>query len=100
MAPPRCRNTIRPYIVIMPQHDLPDGHETESNVVDFRKRLRQRSSTLPPTFNHAVPDGSDQDAYRHAEHSDGKRPGFERYDVLWLGLIASLGWMLWYLVLR
>ena len=84
----------------MPQHDLPDGHETKSNVIDFRKRLRQRSDALPPTTEHAVPDESDQDAYRRAEHSDGKRPGFGRYDILWLGLIASLGWKLWYLVLR
>jgi hypothetical protein len=99
-ARPRCRIAFRPYIVVMPQHDLPDGRESESNVIDFRKRLHPRAEPLPTATDHAVPDEPDRDAYRHAEHSDGKRPGFGRYDVLWLGLIASLGWMLWYLVLR
>lgn len=91
---------IQSYIVIMPQHDLPDGRESESNVIDFRKRLRPRAETSAPNTDHPVFDNSDQDAYRHAEHSNGRRPAFGRYDILWLGLIASLGWILWYLVLR
>ena len=68
--------------------------------MDFRKRLRHRVEASAPNADHSATGSSDQDVYRHAEHSDGKRPGFGRYDVLWLGLIASLGWMLWYLVLR
>ena len=93
-------NAMQSYIVTMPQHDLPDGRESESNVIDFRKRLRQGAETSAQNTDHAVSDNCDQDAYRHAEHSDGRRPAFGRYDILWLGLIASLGWMLWYLVLR
>jgi hypothetical protein len=96
----RCRIAFQPYIMIMPQHDLPDGQESESNVIDFSKRLRQRAQASAPNTDHAVPDESYRDAYRHAEYSDGRRPAFGRYDVLWLALIASLGLMLWYLILR
>lgn len=84
----------------MPQHDLPDGHETESNLIDFRKHLRARIQLSAQDNDDPAPEASDWDVYRHAEHSDGKRPGFTRYDLLWVGLILSFAALTWLLIVR
>jgi hypothetical protein len=89
----------KPYMSVMPKHDLPDGSEHESNVVDFRRHLRRADgSEADVDLDESEPPRLD--VYRRAEHSDGRRPRFGRYDVFWLGLIACLAWMLWLLVLR
>jgi len=45
---PWCRIAFRSCFSIMPQHDLPDGRESDSNMTDFRKRLRRRAETSAP----------------------------------------------------
>lgn len=84
----------------MPKHDLPDGNETESNLIDFRAHLRRRAERSAQNDDEPKSETADWDIYRRAEYGDGQRPRFGRYDLLWLGLILSIGWMLWLLVFR
>jgi len=89
------------YLILafaMPQHDLPDGNETGSNLIDFREHLRRRASLPAKDNDDPKPEATAWEAYRHAEYGDGKRPRFSRYDALWIGLILSIGWIFWLFV--
>lgn len=79
----------------MPKHDLPDGHEPGSNVIDFRERLRSRMAQTLADDGAKEPEASDQDSYLRAEYGDGKPPKFSRHDLLWLGVILVIGWIFW-----
>lgn len=84
----------------MPKHDLPDGNETGSNVIDFRAHLRHRTTQTLQDNGEAESEASDWDTYRRAEHSDGKRPKFNRHDILWLGVILTIGLIFWIVIRR
>jgi len=84
----------------MPQHDLPHGDETESNLVDFSKYMRRRIELSAQDNLEAQPEITDREIFEHAEYGDGKRPRFSRFDLMWIGLIVTIGWMLWFLILR
>ena len=81
-----ARSTRRPRIRI--QRDrLQEASATTRGAPsnDYRRRSARRI-------------GSGRLSTRRAQRREAT--GFRRYDVLWLGLIASLAGMLWYLVLR
>lgn len=84
----------------MPKHDLPDGNEAGSNLIDFREHLRRRVNPSLQDKGDPKSEASDWEIYRHAEYGDGKRPSFSRYDLLWLGMILATGCIFWMLVRR
>jgi hypothetical protein len=81
----------------MPKHDLPDGNETGGNLIDFREYLQKRvgQSAQDNEASEPEPEPSDWETYRRAEYDDGKRAKFSRYDLLWIGMILVVGWIVW-----
>jgi hypothetical protein len=85
----------------MPKHDLPDGNEDATNLIDFREHLRRRLTQTPHNDDgDPKSEASDWEVYRHAEYGDGKRLGFSRYDLPWLGLLLIIGWIIWISIRR
>jgi len=84
----------------MPKHDLPDGHETDSNLIDFREHLRWRVNRTLRDNRDPKLDVSDREAYRLAEYGDGKPPSFRSYGPVWIAMGLILGWIIWIVVHR
>jgi hypothetical protein len=84
----------------MAKHDVPDGDDADSNVIDLREHLRRRVSQTLQDNDDADPEASEWDRYRHAEYGDGKRPKFNRYDLLWIAMIVVIGWIFWAVLRR
>jgi len=83
----------------MPKHDIPDGHEANTNLIDIRAYLRRRVDLTAQDRDDQAPDVPDRETYRHAEYGDGKRPRFSRYDLIWAALILAIGWIVWVVVI-
>lgn len=79
----------------MPKHDIPDGKEADTNLIDFRDYLRRRADPIAEDKTDPAPEMSDWETYRHAEYGDGKRPSFSRYDLIWAALALAIGWIAW-----
>ena len=86
----------------MPKHDIPDGEDAETNLIDFRDYLRPRGGRAVGQAGDAAsdPEGSDWDVYRHAEYGDGRRPRLGRFDLIWVAMILAIGWIVWEMCLR
>ena len=79
----------------MPKHDIPDGDEADSNLIDFRPYLRRRIDLTAHGRSEQEPEETDWEIYRHAEYADGKRPRFGRHDLIWVAMILVIGWIIW-----
>lgn len=94
----------------MPKHDLPDGHEADSNLIDFRAHLRRRADQVSQDQisrdqvsrdrADADPDAAEREAYRFAEYGDGTPPRFRTYGPVWIAMALALGWILWTVIRR
>jgi hypothetical protein len=84
----------------MPKHDPPESHEDRGNLIDFREHLRRRVDRRAQDDDVPEPTRSDRDAFRQAENGDGKPPRFGRYDLMWLGMILAIGYVVWAIARR
>ena len=79
----------------MPKHDLPDSNDDRGKLIDFGEHLRRRIGQSAQDNDPPQSARTDREAFRQAENGDGKRPGFGRYDLLWLGMILIIGYVFW-----
>ncbi len=79
----------------MPKHDIPEGDEADSNLIDFRDYLRRRVDLTAHVRSEPEPEAADWEIYRNAEYADGKRPRFGRHDLIWIAMILAIGWIVW-----
>jgi hypothetical protein len=79
----------------MPKHDIPNGDEADTNLIDFRDYLRRRIDLTARNRSDPEPETADWETYRHAEYADGKRPRFSRHDLIWVAMILAIGWIAW-----
>lgn len=79
----------------MPKHDIPEGEEAGSNLIDFGGYLRRRIDLTSHDRREPEPEAADWEIYRRAEYADGKRPRFSRHDLIWIAMILAIGWIIW-----
>jgi hypothetical protein len=65
----------------MPKHDISEGYEADSNLIDLRDYLRRRADMT--ARDGCESEAADWEVYRHAEYADGKRSRFSRYNLIW-----------------
>jgi hypothetical protein len=79
----------------VPKHDRPDSNEDRGNLINFREHLRRRIGQSAQDSDAQESARTDWETFRQAENGDGKRPRFNRYDLLWLGMILAIGCIFW-----
>ncbi|WBO20731.1 hypothetical protein [Sphingomonas abietis] len=84
----------------MPKHDLPDGNEAGSNLIDFREHLRRRTDRTLQDNGDPETGPLDRESYRLAEYGDGTPPRFRHYGPVWIAMVLAFGWIIWVIIRR
>jgi len=84
----------------MPKHDLPDGNEAGSNLIDFRDYPRRRVNQTLQDNGDPETGRSDRAVYRFAEFDDRTPPRFRAYGPLCIAMALVLGWIVWVVIRR